>query len=169
MDAKYLSFPQPGPPPAPQPAPPIPPASAPPATPSVVPAATTPPPGYRFIWPVASRRISTYHGEGGHNGIDLDEYPAGGNPVMAIADGVVSFAGGTLCCSYGLYIIIQHADGYSSLYAHLSSINVAEGQSVSQGTVIGLTGNTGRSTGPHLHFEIRLNDVSIDPLPLLPR
>jgi uncharacterized protein YraI len=132
-------------------------------------AAATPSPATgsaRFIWPVDSRRVSTPF-SAGHPGIDIDEFPNGGNPAWAVAAGTVSFAGGSTCCSYGLYVIIKHADGYTTLYAHLSSIEVREGQEVRQGTVIGRTGNTGFSTGAHLHFEIRKDGTPLDPLGLL--
>jgi murein DD-endopeptidase MepM/ murein hydrolase activator NlpD len=103
-----------------------------------------------------------------HPGIDIDEYPNGDNPVLAIAAGTVTFAGGNACCSYGLYVIVKHADGYTSLYSHLSSIGVSEGQEVKQGASLGKSGNTGFSTGVHVHLEIRKDGVAIDPLTLLP-
>jgi murein DD-endopeptidase MepM/ murein hydrolase activator NlpD len=103
-----------------------------------------------------------------HPGIDIDEFPFGNNPVLAIMAGTVTFVGGEECCSYGLYVIVKHTDGYTSLYAHLSSISVLEGQEVKQGQVLGKSGNTGFSTGVHLHLEIRKDGVAIDPLTLLP-
>lgn len=121
----------------------------------------------RFIWPVQGRRITTRF-SATHPGIDIDQFPDGGNPVVAAAAGTVTFAGGDPCCSYGLYVIVKHADGYSTLYAHLASIAVSVGQVVAQGTVLGRSGNTGFSTGAHLHFEIRKDDVPVDPLSLLP-
>ena len=65
---------------------------------------------------------------------------------------------------YGMYVVIDHGDGYQSLYAHMSSVYVTVGQMVNQGDVIGLVGSTGWSTGPHLHFEIRKNGTRVDPL-----
>jgi murein DD-endopeptidase MepM/ murein hydrolase activator NlpD len=121
----------------------------------------------RFIWPVQGRRITTRF-SAAHPGIDIDQYPEGGNPVVAAAAGTVTFAGGDPCCSYGLYVIVKHADGYSTLYGHLASIAVSVGQVVAQGAVLGRSGNTGFSTGAHLHFEIRKDDVPVDPLSLLP-
>lgn len=121
----------------------------------------------KFIWPVASRRITTTFKEI-HQAVDVDQFPAGGNPAAATADGMVTYAGGTECCSYGLYVIIQHANGYSSLYSHLSKVGVSEGQLVHQGDQVGLTGNTGNSTGPHIHFAIYLNGDPLDPLSVLP-
>lgn len=137
-------------------------------TPTPAPTATTaaPPGTARFAWPVESRRISTPFSVA-HPGIDIDEFPNGGNPVSAGAAGTVTFAGGSACCSYGLYVIVKHADGYTSLYAHLSSVAVSEGQEVRQGALLGKSGNTGYSTGAHLHFEIRKDGVAVDPLTLL--
>ncbi len=140
-----------------------------PALPVAAPVATPPVPlaNSRFVWPVDSRRISTLF-SGGHPGIDIDEFPNGGNPVVAVAPGTVSFAGGSMCCSYGLYVVVRHADGYSSLYAHLNSIAVQEGQEVGQGRELGRSGNTGFSTGAHLHFELKKDGAPLNPLSLLP-
>jgi hypothetical protein len=80
-----------------------------------------------------------------------------GTPIYASDSGVVTMT--EWYGSYGNCIIIQHEGNYSTLYGHLSSYNVSVGQQVSQGDVIGYMGNTGYSTGPHLHFEIRYNDV----------
>lgn len=85
-----------------------------------------------------------------------------GTPVRTIGDGVVSFAGWQ--GGYGNVIIIQHKDRQSTLYAHLSRIDVSKGQKVSQGDRVGAVGSTGASTGPHLHFEFRDNGVHQDPL-----
>lgn len=134
--------------------------------------ATTPPadagPGTaagsaKYIWPVSGRSITTYFGPG-HPGIDVDQYPAGGNPVVAIAAGKVTFSGGNACCSYGLYVKVEHKDGAVSLYAHLQSMDVHEGQEVSQGQTLGRSGNTGFSTGAHLHFELFIGGGQVDPL-----
>lgn len=86
-----------------------------------------------------------------HNGIDLRADI--GTPVYAVADGTVKVAKDNPT-GYGLYIVINHGT-YGSLYAHLSQYHVFVGQEVNAGTIIGYTGNTGESTGPHLHFEIR--------------
>ncbi|MDP2262193.1 MAG: M23 family metallopeptidase [Hydrogenophaga sp.] len=85
-----------------------------------------------------------------------------GTPVRTIGDGVVSFAGWQ--GGYGNVIIVQHKDRQSTLYAHLSRIDVSKGQKVSQGDRVGAVGSTGASTGPHLHFEFRDNGVHQDPL-----
>lgn len=94
-----------------------------------------------------------------HTGVDYRA--AIGTSVQTIADGVVSFVGTQT--GYGRVVIIQHADNQSSLYAHLNSFNVSVGQKVQQGQLIAKSGNSGWSTGPHLHFEIRDNDVPQDP------
>jgi murein DD-endopeptidase MepM/ murein hydrolase activator NlpD len=103
-----------------------------------------------------------------HTGLDI-EAPIGA-PVMAAADGVVALVatstdGHGHTTGYGTYIMIAHARGYYTLYAHLSKALVSAGQLVHQGQVVGLVGVTGNSTGPHLHFEIRLNGRFLDPLP----
>jgi len=96
-----------------------------------------------------------------HTGLDLAA-PAG-TPVLAAADGVVvAAAKGTV--GYGNYIVIAHPGGVDTLYGHLSVIRVAAGDKVKQGQAIGLEGSTGFSTGPHLHFEVRVNDKLLDPL-----
>jgi murein DD-endopeptidase MepM/ murein hydrolase activator NlpD len=121
----------------------------------------------KFIWPVDSRRISTRF-SAWHQAIDIDEFPAGGNPVRVTADGIVTYAGGQACCSYGLYVIVAHANGFSSLYSHLSSLEVKQGQAVKQGQELGRSGCTGRCTGPHLHFAIYYDHAPLDPLGVLP-
>ena len=126
----------------------------------------------------ASTNITSYFGprndpiEGyvkGHGAIDIGV--SEGTPVIATKSGEINFTNtgcsvGDHSCggSYGNYIKIDHGDGIESLYAHLSEVLVSEGESVNQGQIIGYSGNTGRSTGPHLHFEIRLNGTRVDPL-----
>ena len=84
-----------------------------------------------------------------------------GTPVYATADGkIISVNGKT---GYGNIMIIDHGYGYRTLYAHLSRFKVTEGQTVTRGQLIAVSGNTGRSTGPHLHYEIRLNNVPVNP------
>lgn len=122
----------------------------------------------RFMWPVAGRSITTYFG-GGHAGIDIDQYPSGGNPVGAVAAGRVIFAGGNPCCSYGYYVKVDHGNGYVSLYAHMAGVDVREGQEIAQGTQVGRSGSTGLSTGAHVHLEIYQNGSLVDPLSLLGR
>jgi murein DD-endopeptidase MepM/ murein hydrolase activator NlpD len=91
-----------------------------------------------------------------HSGLDIGA-PAG-SPVVATGDGTVISAGWN--GGYGKAIIIQHSDTQQTLYGHLSEISVQAGQTIAQGTVIGLVGSTGNSTGPHLHFESRMPNVA---------
>ena len=95
-----------------------------------------------------------------HGGVDLKAKT--GTRVMSARSGTVSFAGNA--SGYGKLIIIKHDNGYETRYAHLSKINVKKGQKVSQKELIGLSGATGRVTGPHLHFEIRKNGKIENPL-----
>lgn len=95
-----------------------------------------------------------------HAGIDLAS-PIG-TPIHAADGGTVRFAG--VMDGYGNYTCIQHTSSMSTCYGHQNSIAVHVGQSVKQGQVIGQTGNTGHSTGPHLHFEVRINGVPVDPM-----
>jgi murein DD-endopeptidase MepM/ murein hydrolase activator NlpD len=89
-------------------------------------------------------------------------------PVVAAADGTVTFSGGVPNVGYGYYVMIDDGNGYTTLYAHLLAPSFLKaGDHVVQGQMIGLSGSTGHSTGPHLHFEIRLDGVPIDPLPVL--
>ncbi len=101
-----------------------------------------------------------------HKGLDiaLDTY----EPILAVADGLVTFVGGDAHIGLGWYIEIDHGNGWSSVYAHLVEFAVWQGQEVSAGEIIGYNGNTGQSTGPHLHLEIRHNDWYVDPLVMLP-
>jgi murein DD-endopeptidase MepM/ murein hydrolase activator NlpD len=122
---------------------------------------------YGFVWPVWGP-ISSYFGPGHPLGIDIDLYKDPNSPVGAAKSGIVTFAGGNLCCSYGLYIIIEHGDGTSTLYAHLSQIAVVQGQVVGTGELIAFGGATGYATGNHLHFEVRIGDNVVDPLIFLP-
>lgn len=98
-----------------------------------------------------------------HTGIDLAI--ASGTPVKAAMNGKIAVAG--FNPTYGNYVIINHENGYQTLYAHLSRINVKSGQRVSQGGNIGLVGSTGYSTGPHLHFTVYKNGKLVNPLPLI--
>ena len=97
-----------------------------------------------------------------HTGVD---YAAPtGTPVRSVGDGVVEVAGWQ--GGYGNTVVVRHRNGHSTLYGHLSKINVRKGQSVSQGQDVGAVGATGTATGPHLHFEFRVNGVHRDPLTL---
>ncbi len=125
-----------------------------------------------FIWPVDGSLTSPFgerdHVMGGsgtqfHAGIDL-AVPIG-SPVRAAQEGIVVFAGYN--GAYGKVVKLDHLNGYSTLYAHNARILVHVGQAVKVGQVICLSGNTGRSTGPHLHFEVHKDGWPIDPLPHL--
>jgi murein DD-endopeptidase MepM/ murein hydrolase activator NlpD len=120
-----------------------------------------------LIWPV-SGPISSYMGAGHPLGIDIDGFRLAGAAIAASTSGTVVFAGGNACCSYGLYVVIQSPDGIETLYGHLSSINVSAGETVSQGQSIGIIGDTGYSTGVHLHFEVIDNGTRANPLSYLP-
>ncbi|MBI5289081.1 MAG: LysM peptidoglycan-binding domain-containing M23 family metallopeptidase [Chloroflexi bacterium] len=120
-----------------------------------------------LVWPVVGP-ISSPYGPSHPLGIDVDGYNLGGAAIVAATSGTVVFAGGNACCSYGLYVVIQSPEGIETLYAHLSSIDVVQGQTVSQGEAIGVIGDTGYSTGVHLHFEVIDNGVRQNPLAYLP-
>jgi murein DD-endopeptidase MepM/ murein hydrolase activator NlpD len=98
-----------------------------------------------------------------HKGVDLAE-PTG-SPVYATADGYISRA--DWFSSYGLYISIEHGADIQTRYGHLSRLNVGAGQFVRKGDLIGYVGTTGRSTGPHLHYEVRIAGASVNPVPYL--
>ena len=98
-----------------------------------------------------------------HSGVDMAA-PAG-TPVHAAAAGVAAVAWNPN--GYGLYLIVQHGGGVSTLYGHLESTAVVSGDPVAAGAEIGRVGSTGLSTGPHLHFEVRRGGRPVDPVPLL--
>jgi LysM repeat protein len=112
-----------------------------------------------FIYPVGSRNFTQYYWYG-HPGIDIAL--AEGTGVVASDTGTVTFAGWNIY-GYGNLIVVNHGNGYETFYAHLNGISVVPGQIVYQGSVIGTTGNTGNSSGPHIHFEVRANGVQDDP------
>ena len=122
----------------------------------------------QFIYPTISKHISAgypnYSDGSYHGGVDFPV--AEGSPVFAVADGTVSTVR-KLNKSYGYYIIIDHGNGLSTLYAHNSELLVQEGQIVTQGTIIAYSGTTGNSTGPHCHFEVRTNGNRVNPLEFL--
>ena len=128
-------------------------------------------PSGKFAWPVAGRLISgygnRYHPILGYNrfhaGIDL---AAGYGTLVKAADGGQVIQAGYFG-GYGYSIMVYHGGGFATWYAHLSSINVAMGQMVQRGQVIGLVGSTGLATGPHLHFEVRINGGPQNPLAYL--
>ena len=112
------------------------------------------------MWPIAPR-VSQEFGVNGHPGIDL--VASIGTPIAASKGGVVISAGWNNG-GYGNLVLIDHGGGIVTAYAHQSQILVSAGQFVSQGQIIGLVGSTGNSTGPHLHFEVRVNGQAVDPL-----
>ncbi len=119
------------------------------------------------LWPVEGQvtgsfgeRIDPFNGEGAfHSGVDISS--AYGTPIVAPADGVVTFT--DLLGGYGKLIMINHGNGISTRYGHLSGFAVTVGQEVHRGDVIGYVGASGRSTGPHLHYEVRINDTPVNP------
>jgi len=113
--------------------------------------------GYGLRWhPVLGGRRQ-------HQGVDLAE--PSGTAVYATADGVISRA--DWFSSYGLFISIEHGGNIQTRYGHLSRLNVASGQAVRKGDLIGFVGSTGRSTGPHLHYEVRIAGNAVNPIPYL--
>lgn len=124
------------------------------------------------VWPVVGKLESGFGGRrnpfGGnsyefHSGQDIDA--ATGDPVVAGASGTVTFTGWQN--GYGQLVVIDHGGGLTTRYGHLSHIDVAQGQTVERSQFIGRVGSTGRSTGPHLHYEIRINDEPVNPLQYL--
>jgi len=126
----------------------------------------------KFEWPVPERRITSNFGmrihpkfrtKNQHSGIDIGSPK--GTPIKAAGAGEVIFTGWLR--GYGQVVIIDHGNGYSTVYAHMSKILTDEGRSVKTGTVIGQVGQTGVATGPHLHFEVRVNGKAQNPLKYL--
>jgi murein DD-endopeptidase MepM/ murein hydrolase activator NlpD len=115
-----------------------------------------------FIWPVNGPVVSGYGMRWGrlHEGIDISA--STGTPIWAAAAGTVIYAG--WLGGYGNLVVVDHGNGLATAYAHASAILVAVGQQVAQGETVSLVGSTGNSSGPHLHFEVRVNGVAVDPL-----
>lgn len=139
-------------------------AQAKPATPAATPSGTpTPPPSSAgLVWPVSGPITSPYGMRWGslHPGIDVGA--STGTPIHAAAAGTVlvaSYNGG-----YGNLVVLDNGNSIATAYAHQASIAVTVGQTVSQGQIVGYVGSTGFSTGPHLHFEVRVNGTPVDPL-----
>ncbi len=121
------------------------------------------PGGGSFMWPTGggvTQYFAWYH-----PGIDVANRAA--PPVYAAAGGSVVVAGWPDNYGYGNRVVVDHGNGYQTLYAHLSNIYVSVGQSVSRGQSVGQMGSTGRSTGTHLHFEIRFKGIAVNPLAIL--
>ncbi len=116
-----------------------------------------------FVWPISGLVTQIFWT--GHRGIDISARP--GNTVVAADGGYVVHVGRDNG-GYGNHLMINHGNGYETLYAHLSVILVEPGQSVRRGQPIGLSGNSGHSTGPHLHFELRQYGVQRNPFNFLP-
>lgn len=141
----------------------------------------TPSPG-GFIWPVSTSKIITSPmggrvspggiGSTNHRGVDIGGVGTTSS-VLATKAGKVILArvvvygsyGGS---GYGNYVVVDHGGGYTTLYAHMTSISVSVGQMVGQGDTLGITGSTGNSTGPHLHYEVMINGINQNPLDYLP-
>jgi murein DD-endopeptidase MepM/ murein hydrolase activator NlpD len=134
--------------------------------------------GLVLSWPIAGARITQPFGPTNlilepplgqyahfHTGIDLAA--PFGTPVTAASDGVVVAVAHTRV-GYGNYVIVAHGGGIMTLYGHLLETDVSVGDHVSRGQRVGLEGTSGLSTGPHLHFELRVNDQVTDPMPYLP-
>jgi murein DD-endopeptidase MepM/ murein hydrolase activator NlpD len=113
-----------------------------------------------FGWRAVSVAGNRFHG-----GIDIAA--DSGTPVLAARGGIVVRSG--WAGVYGYHVVIDHGDGWETRYAHLSRIDVLEGERTRQGAVIGAVGSTGASTGPHLHFEVRFQGRALDPLAYLGR
>jgi len=120
-------------------------------------------------WPVEGPIIAPFgvrweaDGPTIHRGVDI-VVPTG-TPVYAMSSGKVSFAG--TMTDFGLVVLVDHRDGISTLYAHLSQILVVEGQAVTRDESLGLSGASGNATGPHLHFEVRGRGHQLDPVAML--
>ncbi|VVT02519.1 M23 family metallopeptidase [Erythrobacter sp. EC-HK427] len=124
------------------------------------------------IMPLSDARLTSGYGmrdhpilqrRARHNGVDLAA--PRGTPVYATADGLVEMA--QYYSSYGNYVQIEHGGDIETRYAHLSSYTVAPGQHVRMGQLIGYVGSTGRSTGPHLHYEVRVSGTPVNPIPYM--
>ncbi|OGO39207.1 MAG: hypothetical protein A2W35_16930 [Chloroflexi bacterium RBG_16_57_11] len=115
-----------------------------------------------FVWPTTDHSISGFTFDSGvHPAVDIGG--AEGNPVYATDSGVVVFAGWS-DYGYGYMVVLDHGNGWQSAYAHLSAVGASCGQSVYQGGQIGALGNTGNSSGPHLHFELSIEGAKVNPL-----
>ncbi len=119
-------------------------------------------PASGFVWPVDGPITSSFGLRWGrmHEGIDIGV--GFGTPIRAAAAGTVIHAG--WLGGYGNLVVVDHGGGLSTAYGHQQEIYVSSGQQVDQGTVLGEVGSTGNSTGPHLHFEVRVNGSAVDPL-----
>ncbi len=125
----------------------------------------------KMLWPVDGKISSPFgkwRGKHKHQGIDIP-MPAG-TPIRASRNGVITRTGNNSTMGfrgYGNFVLMDHGDGLQTFYAHCLSVAVIQGQRVMQGQIIGYVGSTGRSTANHLHFEVRVNNVKVDPIPYL--
>jgi murein DD-endopeptidase MepM/ murein hydrolase activator NlpD len=129
---------------------------------SIVPAPTGAASAAGFVWPVHGVLTSGFGWRWGrmHEGIDIAV--SNGTPVVAAAAGTVIVAG--WMGGYGNLVVVDHGGGISTAYGHNTSVTVGVGQQVAQGQLIAYSGNTGHSTGPHVHFEVRINGGAVDPM-----
>ncbi len=121
----------------------------------------------RFVWPTPDTRYVSQYFHARHGGLDIWSRDMTGEDIVAADGGTVIVAvdpKGTTYWSYGKYIIIDHGGGYQTLYAHCDELFVKTGDKVIQGQRIAAVGNTGRSTSPHLHFEVRVNGRAVNPM-----
>lgn len=122
-----------------------------------------------MVWPTTTRWVTSPYGNRIHPVLGYSKFHSGidigvgsGNSIYAAKSGVVILS--QYYYGYGNAVIVDHGNGLSTLYAHLSSLKVSKGNWVNQGQVIALSGNTGISTGPHLHYEVRVNGKTVDPM-----
>jgi murein DD-endopeptidase MepM/ murein hydrolase activator NlpD len=121
----------------------------------------------QFSWPAPGAITSPFGGGRNHPGIDIDGVT--GDPVQAAGAGTVALAGMAPGYEgYGNLVLIDHGGGISTVYAHLSRVDVTMGQTVQQGQQLGAIGATGLAFGDHLHFEVRVANKPVDPVPWLP-
>ena len=124
----------------------------------------------KMMWPVEGK-VSSYFGQRGgrkHEGIDIP-MPEG-TPIRAARNGIVARTGNNSTMGfrgYGNFVLLDHGNGLQSFYAHCSKVAVTQGQRIMQGQIVGYVGCTGRSTANHLHFEVRVNNAKVDPMPYL--
>ena len=118
----------------------------------------------RLVWP-ALGPVTSYFGPSHPLAIDIGQSEGA---VVAATDGLVLFAGGDPCCSYGLFVVVESPDGLTTLYGHLESIAVTQGQKVRQGQPLGEVGCTGHCYGTHLHFEVIEGGTRRNPISYLP-
>jgi murein DD-endopeptidase MepM/ murein hydrolase activator NlpD len=122
-------------------------------------------------WPLDARGFVT-RGQVGADGAEPDEAHPGIDVAVPVGSAVRAAGGGSVAragrdTAYGRFVLLAHPDGYESMYGHLSRVVVHAGDTVAAGQLLGLSGNSGRSTAPHLHFEIRRSGRTLDPLTLV--